>query len=281
MRIMNRLFLKMLKFTLMILFLLFIVTPFIWTLSSSFKPEYQIMADTVPFSWKTFIPIPFSIKAFKNLFYSSFSQSIILTIFVGLITVLVGIFINSMAGFAFTVFNFPGKKILFAMVIISFLIPFEAIAIPLYITVRRLGWLNTIYALIIPTIANGLSIFLFRQFFLGIPNDLKEAALLDGAGWFRIYWQIYLPLSKPAAISAGMLLFLSQWQSFVWPLIAVQSEKLRMIQVSIVYLTTSEHQILWGEQLASCVIAAIIPLILIFPFQKYFIKGISTSGLKG
>jgi len=186
-----------------------------------------------------------------------------------------------MAGFAFTVFNFPGKKILFAMVIISFLIPFEAIAIPLYITVRRLGWLNTIYALIIPTIANGLSIFLFRQFFLGIPNDLKEAALLDGAGWFRIYWQIYLPLSKPAAISAGMLLFLSQWQSFVWPLIAVQSEKLRMIQVSIVYLTTSEHQILWGEQLASCVIAAIIPLILIFPFQKYFIKGISTSGLKG
>lgn len=186
-----------------------------------------------------------------------------------------------MAGFSFAIFNFPGKKILFTIVIITFLIPFEAIAIPLYMLVRKLGWINTIYALIIPAISNGLTIFLFRQFFLGIPNDLKEAAIIDGAGWFRIYWQIYLPLAKPAAISAGLLLFLSQWQAFVWPLLATQSANLRMVQVWIAYSTVTEYTVIWNYLLAAGVITAIIPIILIFPLQKFFIRGISTSGLKG
>jgi len=126
-----------------------------------------------------------------------------------------------------------------------------------------------------------LTIFLFRQFFLGIPNDLKEAAIIDGAGWFRIYWQIYLPLAKPAAISAGLLLFLSQWQAFVWPLLAAQSVNLRMVQVWIAYSTVTEFTVIWNYLLAAAVITAIIPIILIFPLQKFFIRGISTSGLKG
>jgi len=117
--------------------------------------------------------------------------------------------------------------------------------------VRKLGWINTIYALIIPAISNGLTIFLFRQFFLGIPNDLKEAAIIDGAGWFRIYWQIYLPLAKPAAISAGLLLFLSQWQAFVWPLLAAQSVNLRMVQVWIAYSTVTEFTVIWNYLLAA------------------------------
>ena len=272
---------EIIRIALIFLFAIFILLPLIWATISAFKPMDRIMADAIPLSWKTFIPTPFTLGAFKYLYESNFRQSILLTIFVGLSTVFVGILLNSMAGFSFAIFNFPGKKILFTIVIVTFLIPFEAIAIPLYMLVRKLGWINTIYALIIPAISNGLSIFLFRQFFLGIPNDLKEAAIIDGAGWFRIYWQIYLPLAKPAAISAGLLLFLSQWQAFVWPLLATQSVNLRMVQVWIAYSTVTEYTVIWNYLLAAGVITAIIPIILIFPLQKFFIRGISTSGLKG
>jgi len=272
---------EIIRIALIFLFAIFILLPLIWAMVSAFKPMDRIMTDAIPLSWKTFIPTPFTLDAFKYLSESNFRQSILLTVFVGIVTVFVGLLLNSMAGFSFAIFNFPGKKILFTIVIITFLIPFEAIAIPLYMLVRKLGWINTIYALIIPAISNGLTIFLFRQFFLGIPNDLKEAAIIDGAGWFRIYWQIYLPLAKPAAISAGLLLFLSQWQAFVWPLLATQSANLRMVQVWIAYSTVTEYTVIWNYLLAAGVITAIIPIILIFPLQKFFVKGVSTSGLKG
>lgn len=272
---------EIIRVTLIFIFAIFILLPLIWATVSAFKPMDRIMTDVIPLSWKTFIPTPFTLDAFKYLSESNFGQSVLLTIFVGLSTVFVGILLNSMAGFSFAIFNFPGNKILFIVVIITFLIPFESIAIPLYMIVRKFGWINTIYALIIPAISNGLTIFLFRQFFLGIPNEIKEAAIIDGAGWFRIFWQIYLPLAKPAAISAGLLLFLSQWRAFVWPLLATQSVKLRMIQVWIAYSTVTEYKVIWNYILAASVVTAIIPIILIFPLQKYFIKGISTSGLKG
>lgn len=274
-------FSEIIRITLIFLFAIFILLPLIWAIVSAFKPMDRIMADVIPLSWKTFIPTPFTMDAFKYLYESTFIQSILTTIFIGLTTVFVGILLNSLAGFSFAIFNFPGKKILFTIVIITFLIPFESIAIPLYMLVRKFGWINTIYALIIPAISNGLTIFLFRQFFLGIPNEIKEAAIIDGAGWFRIFWQIYLPLAKPAAISAGLLLFLSQWQAFVWPLLATQSVKLRMIQVWIAYSTVTELRVIWNYILAASVVTAIVPIILIFPLQKFFIKGISTSGLKG
>ena len=272
---------EIIRIALIFLFAIFILLPLIWAMVSAFKPMDRIMTDAIPLSWKTLIPTPFTLSAFKYLSESNFRQSILLTVFVGIVTVFVGLLLNSMAGFSFAIFNFPGKKILFTIVIITFLIPFEAIAIPLYMLVRKLGWINTIYALIVPAIPNGLTILLFRQFFLGIPNDLKDAAIIDGAGWFRVYWQIYLPLAKPAAISAGLLLFFSQWKAFFWPLLATQSENLRMVQVWIAYSTTTEYSLIWNKILASSVITAIIPIILIFPLQKYFIRGISTSGLKG
>jgi len=227
---------EIIRIALIFLFAIFIFLPLIWAIVSAFKPMDRIMADTIPLSWKTFIPTPFTLDAFKYLSESNFIQSILVTVFVGLVTVFAGLLLNSMAGFSFAIFNFPGKKILFTIVIVTFLIPFESIALPLYMLVRKLGWINTIYALIIPAISNGLTIFLFRQFFLGIPNDLKEAA---------------------------------------------QSVNLRMVQVWIAYSTVTEFTVIWNYLLAAAVITAIIPIILIFPLQKFFIRGISTSGLKG
>lgn len=266
---------------LMVLFFIFIVIPFLWAAVSAFKVNDRIMADLAPFSVTTFLPIPFTFEALQFLVEGGFFYSMLLTVLVGVTTVICGIILNSMAGFSFATFQFPGKRFLFVLVLISFLVPFEAIAVPLYMTIQQLGWGDTLLALIVPAIAHGLCIFLFNQFFLGIPSELVDAALIDGAGWFNIFWRIFLPLSKPVMISAGLLLFLSQWQAFVWPLIAVQSKDLRMIQVAIAYLSQDENVLYWNRFTAAAFFTGIIPLFLIFPLQKYYVRGISTSGLKG
>ena len=272
---------EIVRIFLMLLFLIFISVPFLWIAVTSFKPNDRVMADVAPFSLRTFVPVPFTFEAFQNLFAGGFQKSILITVFVGLTTVFFGVILNSMAGFSFAKFDFPGKRLLFGLVLISFLVPFEAIAVPLYLTIQKLGWGDTIYALIVPALAHGLSIFLFRQFFMGIPSDLVDAAIIDGAGWFKIFWKIFLPISKPAMITAGLLLFLSQWQSFIWPLIAVQSKNLRMVQVAIAYSTAVENVLYWNRFAAAAFLVGIIPLFLIFPLQKYYVRGISTSGLKG
>jgi len=270
-----------LKYFVIIIFGIFVITPFLWTLVSSFKPMSFILAHTMPFSWKAFIPIPFSLDSYRTLIEGGFINSVIFTIIVGAITVVGGIFINSTAGFAFACLDFPGKRFLFIVVLISFLIPFEAISVPLYMIARLFHIENTVYSLILPMLANGLCVFLFFQFFKEIPSELIEAAIIDGANWWQIYWKIFLPLSIPAIISASLLLFLSQWQSFLWPLIAVHKENLRMVQVAIAYLTIEERTTLLHVLLAAAVLSSVIPLILIFPLQRYYIKGFVTSGMKG
>ncbi|HEW90920.1 MAG TPA: carbohydrate ABC transporter permease [Thermotogaceae bacterium] len=278
---MNKVLVKITKYVVLFVFGVFVIIPFFWTLVSSFKPMNAILKDIAPFSLKTFVPIPFTLDSYEQLFSGGFMKSVFFSILVGILTIIAGILINSTAGFAFAKFRFPGKKIIFMIVLISFLIPFEAIAVPLFIIVRWLNLLNTLGALILPMIANGLCVFLFYQFFKNIPTDLMEAAIIDGASWWRIYWQIFLPLSKPAVVSASLLLFLSQWQSFLWPLVSVQSQNMRMVQVAIAYLTINERTTLLHVLLAAAVMSSVIPLLVIFPLQRYYIRGFVTSGMKG
>ncbi len=268
------------RLILMSLFAVFITLPFFWIIPTGFKPMDRVFADLSPFSIKAFVPSPFTVEPLITLFKGGFAQSIFITILVAVATIAAGILVNSMAGFSFARFDFPAKRLLFIMVIMSFLIPFEAVVVPLFLTIQALGWLNTIMALVLPLVANGLCIFLFRQFYLGIPQDLVDAALVDGSSWVRIYWNVFVPISAPAAIIAGMLLFLSQWQSFFWPLLAAKTESLRMMQVSIAYLTRSEHEVFWNRIAVASFITAIVPLFMIFPLQRYFVRGITTSGLK-
>ena len=145
-----------------------------------------------------------------------------------------------MAGFAFAQFRFKGDNIIFGFVLLSFAVPADAIAIPLFKMMRQIGWFDTFYALIIPMLANGLIIFLYRQFFLGIPKELIEAARVDGLSWFGVFWRICLPLSVPVTLGAGLLLFVFQWESYLWPLIAAPSPELHLIQVTLCLLYTSD-----------------------------------------
>lgn len=256
-----------------------VLLPFTWALSSSFKFNQDIFRDTVPFSWSAFIPAPFTDEAYRAIFREGFGKAMINSFVVAALTLALGILINSMAGFAFAKLKFPAKPLLFVVVLLTFSVPFEAIAIPLFIFVRRLGWYDTYQALIIPAVANGLVILLYRQFFVGIPDELAEAARVDGASWWRIYWSICMPVSKHVTVGAGLIMFLYQWNSFLWPLIIAPSPGLRVIQVAVARFVT-EYTVLWNQQFAASVIAAAIPVMLILIFQRYFVSALSGLELK-
>lgn len=256
------------------------LVPFIWAAVSSFKPNPAIFGDLTPFSWRAFIPAPFTTEPYEAiLLEKGFGRAVVNTIFVAGTTVVAGILINSMAGFAFARFNFRGKTLLFILVVLTFTVPFEAIAIPLFLFIRQLNWYDSFQALIIPGIANGLVIFLYRQFFSGVPDELVDAARVDGASWWTIYMRIFLPMSKHVSIGAGLILFLFQWESFLWPLIATPSPQYRIIQVAIARLAT-EYRVLWNEQFAASVIAALIPLVFILLFQKQFVSALAGTEIK-
>jgi multiple sugar transport system permease protein len=187
---------------------------------------------------------------------------------------------SSLAAYAFARLNFYGKNTIFVLFLATMMIPFEVTMIPNYITVSRLGWINTYWAVIIPWIASVFGIFLLRQFFATIPDDLYDAALLDGCGHFRFLTQIVLPLSKPALISVGLFNFLGSWNAFTWPLIVTREEKMYPIQVGLRYFVTESGTA--TQELMAAATITILPLVILYFFaQRQFIEGISTTGLKG
>lgn len=263
-----------------ILVSLFFLIPLYWALVSSFKQTDQIFRDTMPISWKAFYPASFTFDAYIEIFTGkNYGVPVLNTSIVAVATVLGGLLVAITAGFAFAQFDFPGKDFLFVFTVFTFMVPFEAIAIPLYDLIQQLGWIDTYQALIVPGVANGIAVFLFRQFFADIPSELVEAARLDGAGWLRVLFEIFLPLSKPVVIGASLLLFLFQWQSFLWPLIAVRSDQYKVIQVALSDFEL-EHYTLWNELFAATIIAAAIPLVLLLPLQRYYVQSVAGTGIK-
>jgi multiple sugar transport system permease protein len=256
------------------------VLPLIWSLASSLRPLDEIFKYTSPFSLKAFFPDHLDLSAYVSIFWDKgFGIAVFNSVFVATATVLGGLIINGLAGFVFAVFQFPGRQLLFFITVLSFLVPFEAISIPLYNVIKLLGWIDSYYALIIPGLANGVVIFLFRQFFSQNPRELAEAARMDGAGWLRILWQIYLPLSKPVIISAALLIFLFQWESFLWPLICTRSEHLKVIQVALAGFQ-ERYTTLWNELFAASNVATLIPLFVLLPLQRFYIQGVTAAGFK-
>jgi multiple sugar transport system permease protein len=257
-----------------------ILFPLLFAIVSSIRPLNDIFKYVAPVTWKTFLPTNVTMEAYKSLFLErNFGPVLFNTFYVALMTVIFGVLLGSMAAFAFAKFQFRGKNMLFGLVLLTFMIPFEVIAIPLYGLVNQLGWIDTYYGIVVPAVATGLVIFLFRQFFLDLPDALMESARMDGASWGRIYTSVIMPLSKPVTISAALMLFISQWESFMWPLIVTRSKQYKVIQVAMSDFTT-EHATIWNEMFAAAVIAFIIPTILLLPMQRFFIQGVTNTGLK-
>ncbi|MBT3670279.1 MAG: carbohydrate ABC transporter permease [Chloroflexi bacterium] len=265
-----------------ILMFLAVITllPLMWAVAASFTPLNKVFEYTYPFQFKALLPNDFTWEAYQNLFDRGMGNAIKNSLILAFSSVFFGGIISALAGFAFGSFDFKGKNFIFAIVVITFMIPTDIIAIPSYMLVRRLGWLNSYTGLIVPSLAHGMAIFLFTQFFKGFPKELLEAARVDGASWFRIFLSIVLPNSKPVILSASLLLFVGQWGSFFWPLLVAPTPKMQVVQMAVA-TAQGEYRTLWNELMAGALIAAIIPILIIMPFQRYYIEGISGTGVKG
>ena len=254
----------------------FMIMPFVFMLSTSLKPSTQVFL--YPPRW---IPEPFMWSnypaALERLTIRAFFNSIFFTVAVvlgqGLVT--------TMGGFAFARLQFPGKHLLFLAYLGTMMIPFQVTMIPTFVVVARLGWQDTYQGMILPILAGGaFGTFLFRQFFISIPEELGDAATVDGANPLQIYMYIYLPLSKPAMTAYGVITSLAAWNMYLWPLIVVQSKELRPLTLVIAQLSGQMNAEL--HLLMAAVTLCLIPIFLLYAFgQRFFVEGIAMTGLKG
>lgn len=255
------------------------IAPLLWAVISSIRPGEDVFRYLSPISWRTVLPENLTLANYTEVLSGSFSLALFNSVVVAFFSVTLGLGVAALAAFALACLDFPGRSVLFAILVVSFLIPFEAIAIPLSSTFRDLGLANTYAGLILPALGNGLSIFLLRQFFLGIPASLGEAARLDGLSWFGVFRRIYLPLSRGPLIGAGLILFVFQWQSFLWPLLVAPAPDVRVAPVAIADFA-QETGVDFGQMFAAAILTAAIPLLLLLFFQKHFTGSASTSGSK-
>ncbi len=271
----KRTFLILLLHAVLIVGAFFTLLPFIWMLTTSFKDPVQAVA--MPPQW---IPRPFQWQAYVTAwsaapFFRLFLNSIIMAVSVTLGHLLIG----SLAAFSFARIKVAGGRVIFLLYLATIMIPPQVLLIPQYLIVHRLGWIDSYLGLIVPTLTGAFSTFLFRQFFFTIPVDLEEAALIDGCSWYRIYWTIILPLSKPALASVTIIIFTQNWNSFLWPLVVTNRMQMRNVQVGLAIFRT-EFVTYWPELMAACTFVTIPTLLIFLIFQKHFVRGIATTGLK-
>jgi len=268
-------------YILLVIILIITLFPLFWGISASLRDNSELFQYVTPFSLNTFVPLKMTIESYIGLFTDyNFLQPILNTLYVTIMSIVLGCVVNSVAAFAFAMFDFKFKNVIFMLILLSFMIPFEAIALPLYQVADGFGMVDTHAGMIVPCIASGLVLFLFVQFFKDIPPSLLEAGRIDGANLAQVFFRIMIPLSKPIFITAGLMIFMDQWNSYLWPLLIARSKDIRTIQISLTAFQT-EHATDWSSLYAASILSALIPLALFFPFQKYFVQGITSSGVKG
>jgi multiple sugar transport system permease protein len=187
--------------------------------------------------------------------------------------------VDSLAAYGFSRLEFPCRRLLFILVIASMMVPFPTTLVPTYMMLRKLHWLNTYFALIIPPLAGPFGVFLLKQFFDTIPKDIVEAATIDGCSKFGVYWHVVLPASKSVMATLGIFVFMGTWNAFLWPLIVTHSLKMRLLPVGLV-LFNSEY---WAERalvMAGAVFCAVPVFIAFLFFQRHIVRGVTLSGLK-
>jgi ABC-type glycerol-3-phosphate transport system permease component len=256
-----------------------LLMPLAWLMLSSLRPAGEIFANSHQFTWRTFVPEVFTLENYTSLAGTGFWRALGNSLFVAVVTMLLGLMVNAAAGFAFAVFEFPGRGALLVLVLASAMMPFEAIVIPLYQIIRFFGWVDSYQALILPEVANGLVIFLFRQFFVGVPKEFYEAARVDGASWAHIFFLIALPLSWPVVVTGALMQFITQWEAFFWPLVAAPSPDHTLVQIAITR-NISFEETSWGRLFSSTTIACLVALIPFLAFQRVYLRNVASSGLK-
>ncbi|MBG6185285.1 multiple sugar transport system permease protein [Arthrobacter sp. CAN_A214] len=250
--------------------------PFAWMLLGSFKTQGELLQRPVTW-WPQDPTLENYDRWFTDLNIGQFfTNSLVVAVF----TVLGNLLFCSMVGYALAKMDFPGKKFLFLLVMITLMIPGVVTFVPMFVMVSTIGLVNTYPALILPFLVSPLGVFLMRQFIMGIPDSLIEAARIDGAGELRIFTRIVLPLCGPALATLGILTFLSSWNNFLWPLVAAQSEEKYTLPVALSLFSTGQNATDYGLLLAGAVLV-ITPIVVLFiALQRFFIQSVAAAGIK-
>jgi len=249
--------------------------PFFWMVTTSFKDPSEVLRmppQWLPSKWLwSNYAKAWAVAPFGRYFFNSF--------FMAITTTVGEVFTTILAAYAFAKMRFAGKGVLFAILLGTLMIPGQMLLIPNYVTINRLGWHDQYQALIIPWLASVFGIFLLRQFFRSIPDELHDAAKIDGCSRFRFLWRIVVPLSKPAIMTVALLKFLGSWNSFQWVLIMTNREVMRTVPVGLMSFRSEVGTAY--EQLMAASVLAIIPVLILFFFtQKQFIQGVARTGIK-
>lgn len=265
------------------------IFPLLFMVMSSFKPDLQLLRDTS--SLRAFLPV--GDISLTN-YYDAFERApiglfVFNSVLVTGVTVLLSLFFCSLAAFSFVYLNWKGRDLALTIIIATLIIPFETIAIPLLLFVSKLpwiglegveiGWLDSYHVQIIPWISDGLTVFLFVQYFKDLPGELIEASRVEGASWWQIYRKVVMPLSGPVIATAAILKFLVMYNQYLWPLIVVQQEAYRPVMVGLQYFF--QLDITWGEIMAYLTIITVPVLAFYLMLQRAFIASIASTGVKG
>lgn len=267
---------KLVLYTLAVMAAVILAGPLLWMLSSSLKTGPEVLAKPpvlVPADpqWSNYTEV-FRAVPFARYLLNSFLVATVVTV--------VSLLFHSMAAYSLARLSYPGRNAIFLGILSTLMVPFTVILIPLFIIVDWLGWVDTYQGLIVPMIPHAFGIFLLRQFYLNLPRELEEAAIIDGASLVRVYWHIVLPLSRPILSALAVFFFLANWNNFLWPLIATQSQDLWVVQLGVQQFTGqrgSQYQLI----MAASTLAALPTLLLFFVLQRRLVEGIKLTGLKG
>jgi multiple sugar transport system permease protein len=277
------------RYAMLILVAFIFVFPLVFMVMSSLKPDLQLLTDTE--SLRAFLPVG---DISLNNYYAAFNRApvglfVFNSILVTGTTILLTLFICSLAAFSFVFLEWKGRNIILAAIVATLIVPFETIAIPLLMLVNKLpwigvngleiGWLNSYHVQIIPLIADGLSIFLFVQYFKDLPRELIEAARIEGASWWQIYYKVIMPLAGPVVATAAILKFIFMYNQYLWPLISVQAEQYRPVMIGLGYFF--QLNIAWGEVMAYLTMITVPVLAFYLLLQRAFIASIASTGIKG
>lgn len=268
---------KVLFYLVLILFALFFLLPLLWMVATAFKP----FAEWLNPNW---IPENPTLENFASIFNDRslpvvkwfFNSLLIASLFTLAILIL-----DSLAGYAYARLEFPGKNFLFSVMLATLVMPGIMFLIPNYLTVARLGWIGTIQGVIVPGFAGVFGVFFMRQFFQALPRELEEAAYIDGAGVFRTFWSVVLPLSKGPLITLGIITFLTSWNDFLWPLLILGGDRADLTLPVGLATLQGQYTFDYGKLMAGALVLTIPVLVLYAFFQRYIIRSISMTGIKG
>lgn len=271
---------KIINYIVLIVIALVFMFPLIWMVVCSFKNDVQIFTDIS--CLKAFVP-SFMEDVFVNyrevVLKLPILQAMLHSTGYIAVTLLVSLLVNSMSGYAFARLKFPGKNLIFSVILAVMIIPAQTVMLPQFSIIYKMGFTNSYLGLILPAIANPMYIFLFRQNFLGIPESIEEAAKLDGAGPLRVFFQLVVPLAKPIYATVVILQFIVLWNDFVWPVMVISDTEKQTVQMALSSLFNIKP-VNYGNVMAGLTIVTIPVLILFLALQKYYVAGVASTGAK-